>query len=308
MVGLGYAGMSHSIGFVFPLMGLVLAFVLTPAVPLSATNLHLSRTEPVSEQPSPQPPKERVEPSSESVSRTTPRIEGAVIRAYRQATVAAEVQGVVEKRYGKEGDLVRAGSVVFEISPDLFETVADRSRQRLEERRALREQYEEELKLKERLLSHDAGTLQEIVKARSEVRIATHRENEASLDLRLAIRDMNKCKVRAPFTGWLVSLHRDAFESAQRFEQLFLIADTSKVYAVANVPQTLARQAAKGVKAAFYSASGAVFHGTVDKVEAVIDPASQTRKVYILIDNSRASLQMGMLGQIAFVLAEPQER
>ncbi|MBI5572895.1 MAG: efflux RND transporter periplasmic adaptor subunit [Desulfomonile tiedjei] len=299
--------MSHSIGLDFLVTGLVLAFVLTPAVPLLATDLQLSRTEPSLEQTA-SPAADRSETSPDSVQRASPKIEGAVIRAYRQATVAAEVQGVVEKRYGKEGDLARAGSVVFEISPDLFQTIADRSRERLEERRAIRERYEEELKLKERLLSHDAGTLQEIVKARSEVKVATHREKEASLDLQLAIRDMNKCKVRAPFTGWLVSLHRDAFESVQRFEQLFLISDTSKVYAVANVPQALARQATKGANASFYSSSGAVFHGTVDKVEAVIDPASQTRKVYILIDNSKASLQMGMLGQITFALADRQDR
>jgi len=282
--------------------GLALALILTCPVHPFAGNQVLSHTEPAFREP---PSREEPETGQTDIhaepAPVTPRIDGAVIRAWRQATVAAEVQGVIEKRYSKEGDLVQSGKIVFEISPELFETLVERSKERLAWHASAREESDQELKLKEELIAFDATTLREIVKARSAARIAAHKEKEAKLDLDLAIRDMNKCKVRAPFTGVLVSLHRDRYESVQRFEQLFLIADISKVYAVANVPQALAQVAAPGATARFLGPSGAVFPGIVDKIDATIDPASQTRKVYVLIENSQARLEMGMLGQVMFL-------
>ena len=306
---MGCVGMSHYRWlFVFG-TGLALALILTCTVPPFASNLLLSWVDPSSEEPPSREEPEIGQPRDLTESAPSPpRIDGAVIRAWRQATIAAEVQGVIEKRYGKEGDLVQCGKVVFEISPELFETLVERSRERLAWHAAAREESDRDLKLKEELIAFDATTLREIIKARSAAQMAAHKEREAKLDLDLAIRDMNKCKVRAPFTGVLVSLHRDTYESVQRFEQLFLIADTSKVYAVANVPQALAQAAALGSQARFLVPSGAVFPGTVDKVDATIDPASQTRKVYVLIENSQARLEMGMLGQVIFVPVHRKQR
>jgi RND family efflux transporter MFP subunit len=307
LVGWGCVGMSHTRWLVLLGTGLALILILTCTAPPLAGNRLLSRTGPsVSETPSLRDPELESLVEQKEPART--KIDGAVIRAWRQATVASEVQGVIEKRYGKEGDIVGSGTVVFEISPELFGTLVQRARERLAWQAAAREESDQELRLKEELIALDATTMPEIVKAKSAAQMATHKEREANLDLELAIRDMKKCKVRAPFTGILVSFHRDAYESVQRFEQLFLIADTSKVYAVANVPQSFFKEATPGGKASFLAQTGAVFPGTVDKVDATIDPASQTRKVYILIENSEARLEMGMLGQVIFVSAHRKQK
>jgi RND family efflux transporter MFP subunit len=240
-------------------------------------------------------------PAAPAVTQRTPqKIDGAVIRPFRQATVSAEVQGVIEKRHFKEGDLVKSGQVIFEISPDFFELVARRARERLEALEVARQQTREDLKIKEELMTRDAATVQDITRARAEAKIADHKTMEAKLDLDLALRDTHRCRITAPFNGYIVTFYRDAHEAVQRFEQLFLIADTSKVYAVANVPQTLLSTIKKGEKALFSSSSGITVKGTVDKLEATIDPASQTKKVYVLLDNSKARLEMGMIGSVTF--------
>ncbi|MEW6349002.1 MAG: efflux RND transporter periplasmic adaptor subunit [Thermodesulfobacteriota bacterium] len=235
---------------------------------------------------------------------STERVEGAVIRPYRQATVSAEVQGVIEKRLVKEGDLVQAGSTVFEISPELYVILADRANERYRGLEAAHNFATQELRLRERLISHDAATLQEIAKATAEAKIGEHRAREARRDLELAQRDLNNCKVKAPLTGFIITVQRDAFESVQRFDQLFVIADTSKVYAVANVPAKLARAACQGTAAAFFGPGGVPFRGVVDKVEAPIDPSSQTKKVYVLINNEDNLLELGMLGHVAFAVPD----
>jgi membrane fusion protein (multidrug efflux system) len=245
-------------------------------------------------------------PSEIETERSSPpslysyKVEGGIIRAYRQATVAAEIQGVVEKRHYKEGELVKEGTVIFEFSKELFRIIADRSKERLGAFEAAREQAEEELKLKESLMSKDAATLQEIIRTRAEAKVASHRAKEAAIELELALRELRKCTVAVPFTGYIVAFYKDAYESVQRFDPLFLIADMSKVYAVVNVAQSLLSQTVKGTKAFFTTPAGASFEGVVEKVEAPIDPSSQTKKVYVIIDNSNGKLEMGMLGQVTF--------
>lgn len=258
----------------------------------------LSRLEPPTSTLEPTPEAKKAAPA---VTQPSPqKIDGAVIRPFHQATVSTEVQGIIEKRPSKEGDLVKSGEVIFEISPDFFDIVARRARERLEALEVAREQAHEDLKIKEELMTRDAATVQDITRARSEAKIADHKTREAKLDLDLALRDTQRCQIKAPFNGYIVTLYRDAHEAVQRFDQLFLIADTSKVYAVANVPQSLLSAVKKGARALFSSPSGITLEGTVDKLEALIDPSSQTKKVYVLLDNTEARLEMGMIGSVTF--------
>ncbi|MDQ7785242.1 MAG: efflux RND transporter periplasmic adaptor subunit [Desulfomonilaceae bacterium] len=233
------------------------------------------------------------------------RTEAAVIRPYRQATVGAEVPGVVELRNFAEGDLVDEGSVIFKISPERYKLSVEKTRQRVLALEASLERAEQELKLKEYLLSHNAATRQEVLKVRAEARIAEHQMNEAKKDHEFAVRDMEKSFVRAPFEGHIVAFYREPHEAVQRFEQLFLIADTSKVYAVVNVPETRVTLLTKGSLAVFVRPSGDRFSGTVAMMGKAIDPASRTKKVHVLIENAQGKLEMGMLGAVDFV---PKQR
>lgn len=236
------------------------------------------------------------------------RVDGAVIRPHRQATVGAEVQGVVEARRFEEGDPIEAGEVVYKISPDLFELTADRSKERLLALVAAQEQAAQELQLREYLLSHNAATQQEVLRARSEAKIAEHRANVARKDLDLALRDMTKSSVRAPFRGHIVTLYREEYEPVRRFDQLVLIADTSKVHAVVNVPETVLSHIVRGSRAEFVRPSGETYRGTVTRIGKAIDPASRTKKVHVLIDNADAKLEMGMLGAVKFSPKESENQ
>ncbi len=281
-----------------PLAALAVLMFQIPAGPAHC-ELASARTEPSHEQAPARVTPDTAPPLLES----TERIEGAIIRPCRQITVSAEVHGVIRKRLVKEGDLVEAGAMVFEISPDLYAILADRAKERYGALEAAQDFAAEELRLRERLISHEAATLQEIVKARAEAKIGEHKAREARRDLELALRDLSNCKVKSPLRGYIIAIHRDAFESVQRFDQLFLIADTSKVYAVANVPAKPARAARQGAAAVFFGPGGVPFRGVVDKVEAPIDPSSQTKKIYVLINNEDERLELGMLGQVAFAVS-----
>jgi RND family efflux transporter MFP subunit len=275
---------------------LLIAITVTIAIGLATASSLFPRVE---------PPGESAGPAADAPSRRvagpetlSAKFEGAVIRPFRQSVVAAEVQGVIDRRHFQEGDTVKSGQTVFEISPDLYETVAARAKERVAALDEAHRQLEEELKLREYLLNHDSATQQQVLKARAEEKIAAHRAEEARKDLDLSLRDVKKCKVTAPFSGRIPALYKDAYESVQRFDQLFLLADASRVYAVVNVPEAVAAKVRRGARAVFTRPSGDNFTGTVDKIEAVIDPASQTKKISVLIENAEGKLELGMLGAV----------
>jgi RND family efflux transporter MFP subunit len=225
-------------------------------------------------------------------------MEAAVIRPYRQATISSEVSGVIEELYLQEGDPVVGGQVIFEISKEFFELTVERAQERLWALEIALEQARADLGIQEYLFSHNAGTRSQLVKARSEAEIAEHRVNEAKIDLAFALRDLQSCRVKAPFAGHIISLYNKQHESVQRFDQLFLMADTSKVYAVVNAPEQILTQLRKGLPAIFVRPDGERYMGVVARISKPIDPSSKTKRVHVLINNAASKLEMGMLGAV----------
>ncbi len=84
-------------------------------------------------------------------------------------------------------------------------------------------------------------------------------------------------------------------------EKIFAFIDSSKVYAVAYVPETLMEHFKNGAKAAFNDSHGRSFVGEVEKIEPVMDPKTNSQKVYVLMDNAKEHLRVGMTGSLESV-------
>jgi len=95
--------------------------------------------------------------------------------------------------------------------------------------------------------------------------------------------------------------YKEPFEAVAPLEKMFALVDSSKVFAVAYVPENLMPLFKKGAKAAFNDPSGRQFIGEVDKIEPIIDPKTGTQKVYVLMDNAEEQLGIGMSGSLESV-------
>lgn len=251
--------------------------------------------------PSSQPPGiETVKPTDGSrvVSPSQSRVEAVVVNPYRSANVGAQVSGVIARFHFDEGDLVQEDQVVAEIEPARYELLAKRALDRVKALEAVLKQAEEEAKLRDELVDMDAGTRRDVLKAKSEAEIARHRLSEAQKDLDLARIDLAACKIRAPFSGYVAIRYKQPDETVERLEKVFSIVDSSKVLAVANVPETLLNEFKIGTEAFFVHSTDRQFKGKVDRVGKLIDPRSKTKRVYLLIDNSGGSLEIGMSGSL----------
>jgi RND family efflux transporter MFP subunit len=229
------------------------------------------------------------------------KIEATVINPYRVAAVAAEVGGLIDNFYFEPGDFVHEGDTIVEISKKRYDLSVRKAQANV---KALQNALSRAIKdkdIKQKLVQMDASSLQELLRAEAEVEIMESKVQEAQLTLEQANLDLKACQVKAPFTGYLAVRHKEAYESVGPLEKLFTFIDSARVYAVAYVPEYLMRDFEKGKEAAFNHPSGKQFLGKVERIEPMIDPKTDTQKVYVLIDNSEGNLGIGMSGSLEAV-------
>lgn len=252
-------------------------------------------------QPSAQPP--ATEPPAIPDSRVGPdkssfNIEAVVVNPFRSASVGAQISGIINGFHAEEGDFIKERQIVVEIDPRRYEILVDRAKQRVLTLEVSLRRQEEEAQIKREVFALDATTKQELLRAQSEAEAARHRLAEAREEFRLALFDLDSCHVTAPFAGHIAAKLKQVDEPVERLEKVFTIVDTSRVYAVANVPEEALRYFAKGTQAVFISVTGKTFPGVVERVGKTIDPKSRTKRVHVLIDNPANELEMGMTGSL----------
>jgi RND family efflux transporter MFP subunit len=155
---------------------------------------------------------------------------------------------------------------------------------------------EEKLSLAEELLSHEWGTRRILIEAKENLAVARLELAQAEKDLTLAQRALSACSVKAPFTGYLAVRHKRPHEAANRLDNLFFLLDVSQVYAAVNIKESELAGYKIGAEAVFKDRSGKEYIGKVTKIAPIINPASHTARVYVLIGNKDKALRAGMTG------------
>lgn len=225
-------------------------------------------------------------------------IEGAVISPYQNANVGAEVNGIVDVFHFQEGDLVRKGDVVAEISPKRYSLTARRAVAAREARRKELEGARDERAIKGKLYDLHGTTRMAVSEVESRQDVSAARVREADADVEMAKLNEADCRVRAPFSGYLAVRYKQPHEPVDRLEKLFALVDTTKVYAVGNAGEDQLGRFPVGATVAFTTATGKKFSGRVERVSKLIDPASRTKRVHVLIDNADGALEVGMSGMM----------
>ncbi|MBI4963449.1 MAG: efflux RND transporter periplasmic adaptor subunit [Desulfomonile tiedjei] len=232
---------------------------------------------------------------------TLGKIEATIINPFRSAAIAAEVSGIIEHYNFEVGDHVKKGVIIAEISKKRYALGVERAKQSLDAFRIALKRAQKDKEIKEKLVSLDASSVQELLRAEAEAEITEQKIHEAETLLKQALLDLEACQVKAPFSGYLAIRYKEPFEAVGSLEKMFTLVDSSKVYAVAYVPENLMPLFKKGAKAAFNDSSGRQFVGEVDKIEPIIDPKTGTQKIFVLMNNAEEQLAIGMSGALESV-------
>jgi RND family efflux transporter MFP subunit len=227
-----------------------------------------------------------------------PETLNAVIYPYQSATVGSEVRGILDLINYKEGDRVARGAIVAEISKARYSAVVGEFRGNYEAVVRSLERAREELAIQEETYEKRATTFDDLSKARAQVKILEARKEEADFKLKQADLNLKACIVTAPFSGLVGVLYHQPFESVDNLEKIYELIDTSKVYARVNWPESRLSEVSPGKKAVFRY-GGATYDGAIEKVSSLIDPASKSKRVHVLIENHDGKLQVGMSGTLS---------
>jgi RND family efflux transporter MFP subunit len=227
-----------------------------------------------------------------------PEVINAVIYPYQSATVGTEVRGMVDLINFKEGDRVAQGAVLAEISRARYEAIVGEFKGNYEAIVRTLERAREELAIQEETYEKRATTFDDLSKARAQVKVMEARKEEAEFKLKQADLNVKACIVTAPFSGLIGVLYHQPYEAVDNLEKILELVDTTKVYARVNWPESRLPELSMGKKAVFNYA-GSQYQGVVEKISSLIDPASKSKRVHVLIDNPDGKLQVGMSGTLS---------
>ncbi len=212
-------------------------------------------------------------------------------QAKKDAHLAFPVAGIVAIWHFTEGDSIASGQVIAELDSGL-ESLEVQRRERLMES-ALRE-YERTKRI------FDRGS----VVSAEEVDAAASVYEVTVIEHRLALEQLERRKMRSPFSGILVSSFdiREG-EAIERNQPVARLSDPSRCIFIAFVEaESASKLSIDGetllrfpVRAGYIEASG-----TIVFISPVVDPASGLVEVKAEFSNRHAQIRPGLNGEIFF--------
>lgn len=221
--------------------------------------------------------------------------------------------GTVSKVFYHEGDYVKKGTVILSLDLKL-ETLEVKRRKLIWESKAelnsatarvatmashlksTRELYkstgsisQEELELQQ--LEHDLAVAEKERMANNELR--------ERIEYEIAVEQLNKRSLRAPFSGIITELHVGLGETSESDVPLVHLVDTSQVLFVCTVEEQVGRTLKSGPDVDLEVQAGVApikVKGKITYVDPVVDPASGLQRVKVLFPNKEGEIHPGVAG------------
>ncbi|WP_293626022.1 efflux RND transporter periplasmic adaptor subunit [Salinisphaera sp.] len=230
------------------------------------------------------------------------------VRGRRTVEVRARVEGILEKRFYNEGEIVEQGDMLFTIDPRPFQAVVNQRKAELSSAKATLNQAQRNWARVRRLYEVDAVSEAERDDSLSQLETARASVEQAQANLDAAQIDLGYTTVEAPLTG--VTSLRDVDEGAlvSSGTQLTTITQLDPVQVLFALPEddAIARNkalAAMGARstnertreATIILPDGDEFpaKGVVDFTQSTINPETGTVQLRAVVENANNALMPG---------------
>ena len=215
------------------------------------------------------------------------------------ADVGAEVGGIIENIRFEEGAKAEKGDIVIEIKKDRYRTELCKAEEKVKGLEHSVYFAGVDARNKNKVFALDGTTRAEVMRAESQLDSLLANLAEAKLQVEQAQRDLDACDVSAPFSGYLAIRYKQPNEPVHSLGKIFSLVDSSRVFAVAYVPEELLAYFPVGKECSFETKSGLTYSGVVDHIGKLIDPKTKSKKLHVLIQNHEEKLEVGMTGSIS---------
>jgi RND family efflux transporter MFP subunit len=155
------------------------------------------------------------------------------------------------------------------------------------------DEYERRSRLYERALIESGEKKDEVVAAMKGL-------TQAEIGVKKAQLDLEKTKIRAPFSGIITDIMASPGEHVSVGRELFTLVNISRIQVHARVLESEIGKMKVGreVDLKFSAYPGKTFKGRVSAISPVVNPEFKTCKVFIDVDNPKEELKPGMHAEV----------
>ncbi|MBU2327641.1 MAG: efflux RND transporter periplasmic adaptor subunit [Alphaproteobacteria bacterium] len=212
-----------------------------------------------------------------------------VVRALHQATLSTHLRAKITALKFREGDHFSRGDTLAEFDCRVEEA-------RLASARAIREEKSVRLSGAKYLQGLKAGSTQD-------VRIAAAQVEQAGAEIDAITANLDGCTLRAPFDGTVYETHIRENETPSDGAPIVSIINIQNPEIELIVPSNWITGIAPGRRFAFrIDETGETLAAVVRRIAPVVDPVSQTFKIYAEFAEQGAKVLPGMSGDATFSL------
>ena len=240
----------------------------------------------------------------------------ATVEAEQSVAIRAEVSGVLQKIDFREGDMVKAGQVLFQIDAGSQQAEVDKARANLARDQAALTEASAQARRLQSLVAKEYVTQQEYAQAaaQEQAALATVQANQAAL--RSMQLQFGNTRITSPITGraGIVSVKQGNLVSAASTSPLVTINATQAMTANFSVPQQQLQAIREGqrkgpmtVEVRHDAKDALIATGTLAFIDNAVDTQTGTLRMKARIANKAEALWPGELVTLRMMLDVQQD-
>jgi RND family efflux transporter MFP subunit len=225
---------------------------------------------------------------------------GSVV-ARRESHIGAEVSGRIVRVHVVEGDRVEAGASLFDVDPMPYEIALRQGRAVLDVASAERRQVEADLQRAKALRRQNVLAEQEIERLTTTLAVAQARERQATEAVALALHNLERTRVKAPFAASIAARLADEGSTALVQPQTIVVVlqETAELEARAAIPESQIPLVSVGDRALIrVEGMPDPIETRVSAVNDTIDPATRTYLVKMPVPNPDHGIKAGVFAHV----------
>ncbi|TDA62500.1 efflux RND transporter periplasmic adaptor subunit [Sulfuricurvum sp. IAE1] len=233
----------------------------------------------------------------------------ARLNAYQFSTVTSRVTGILEKKYFKEGEFVRKGSLLYTIESNNYVAKVDEISAEVELKKATLSNSKKEWERVENLYKNSAISKKEYDTAFTAYEVAKADLRSSTARLKSSRIDFDYTRVTAPISGIIGMKLIDIGNVVNQGTQLVSITQIDPIHAEFSIPDvdlsksgTNLRRIAKSSKLkVVFTYEGKKYSGFIDYIAPQINITNGSVKIRARLNNLDNSLLPGAFGRISIV-------
>ncbi len=244
-------------------------------------------------------------------------------RPHQEATLASAQAARVTEFIVSEGQLVERGALLVVLDDEVQRVRTEKAEAEAKSRIAIESaavkmgQASKDLERIRRLSGGDSASNKEVRDAQAEADTTRLKYEEAMFDHDQAVRDhefqrllLERLRLRAPFTGFVTRTFKDPGETVQEAEDILRIVALDFLDVYVDCPLDAARAIRVGSRVGVRPADTRWIPKTAEVVFAspVLDPASQTFRVKLRVDNRDSGWISGLKVWVNFAAPLPEAK